>query len=325
MTTRQTTSPEPASWLYGSGGQLRAVWRIGVFVCVYFLANGIIGAVASPVLSYVSENTGRLIPQNEWIDLMSALATIAFVLGNIDNQRWSSIGFTTSAWRPTLLLRAATLGAGAIGITVAVLAVSGHLHFVPDTFSAFLSGDATNRSPTEAWLQSTLRTTLLLAPAALFEELIFRGYLWRVAEDSSSTRVALIFTSLLFGVVHIQNPGADVLAIANVILAGVAIGLLRWHTDSLPAAWVAHLAWNWVMAALLHVPVSGLPLTTPGYRATIDGPDWFAGGDWGPEGGAAATLVLLAIVAFGLYPTKFIKSLSNFPRSANSTAAARSA
>ncbi|MEO7999043.1 MAG: type II CAAX endopeptidase family protein [Gemmatimonadaceae bacterium] len=315
MTTRQTTSPEPASWLYGSGGQLRAAWRIGVFVCVYFLANGIIGAVASPVLSFVSNNTGRLIPQNEWVDLMSALATIAFVLRNVDNQPWSAIGFTKPAWRASLLVQSAVLGGGAIGVTAALLAVSGHLHFMPDTLSAFLSGDVA-QSPSSAWVESTVRTTLLLAPAALYEELIFRGYLWRVAEDGSSTRIALVFTSVLFGLVHFQNPGADVLAIANVMLAGLALGLLRMHSDSLPAAWIAHLTWNWVMAALLHVPVSGLPLTTPGYRAIMDGPDWLAGGDWGPEGGAVATLVLLAAVAFGLYPTKFFKSASNSLRSA---------
>ncbi|MEO7359581.1 MAG: CPBP family intramembrane glutamic endopeptidase, partial [Gemmatimonadaceae bacterium] len=224
---RQTTSPEPASWLYGSGGQLRSGWRIAVFVCVYFLANGIISAVASPVLSFVSDHTGRLIAQAEWIDLMSALATIAFVLRNVDNEPWSSIGFSAPAWRASLLLRAAMLGAGAIGATAGVLAVTGHLHFVPDTFSTFLSGDAIDNTSTHAWAESTLRTTLLLAPAAMYEELLFRGYLWRVVDDASSPRSALVVTSVIFGIVHVQNPGADALAIANVILAGIAIGLLR--------------------------------------------------------------------------------------------------
>lgn len=285
-----------------------------MFVCVYFLANGIIGAVASPVLSFISDNTGRLIPRAEWIDLMSAFATLAFVLPNVDNQGWSEIGFPANAWRASLMWRAAALGGGAIGITAAILAVTGRLHFEPDTFSTFLSGDAVGNTPTRAWIESTLRTTLLLAPAAMYEELIFRGYLWRVVEDSWSPRIALGVTSVVFGAVHVQNPGADILAISNVILAGVAIGLLRMQTDSLPAAWIAHLAWNWIMAAVLHVPVSGLPLTTPGYRATLDGPEWFAGGDWGPEGGAVATLVLLAAVAFGLFSSKSIKSSINFSR-----------
>jgi hypothetical protein len=46
------------------------------------------------------------------------------------------------------------------------------------------------------------------------------------------------------------------------------------------------------MAAVLHVPVSGLPFATPGYRAVITGPDWLTGGSWGPEGGVLAAFVL---------------------------------
>ncbi len=301
------------------------MWRIGVFVSVYFMASGILSATAAPVLSFVSSHTGGVITPNEWVELLTALITVGFVVHMVDRQTWANVGFPDRSWQPSLLLRATLLGGGAIAMTAVVLALFGHLHFEPDTTSTFLSGDSVNNSPAAAWASSSVRITLLLAPAALFEELIFRGYLWRVFEDSASPRVALVVTSVLFGVAHIQNPGADLLAIANVMLAGVALGLLRLHTGSLPAAWVAHFAWNWVMAAALHVPVSGLPMSTPGYRAVIDGPDWFAGGSWGPEGGAAATLILLAAVAFGLSPSTFHKSSTNFPRRATSTTAARSA
>ncbi|MEP6835986.1 MAG: CPBP family intramembrane glutamic endopeptidase [Gemmatimonas sp.] len=325
MLTRQSTSPAPASLLYGPGGNLRAVWRIGVFVCVYFVVWDVMGATAAPALAFVSGKVGGVIPTNECLDLLTALITVGFVLHMVDRQTWAVVGFTEGAWRPTLLLRAAALGASAIAITAGVLALSGHLQFAPDTMSTFLSGDSVGRSPTGAWASSTLRISLLLAPAALFEEVIFRGYLWRIAEDSASPRVALVVSSVMFGVAHIQNPGADLLAIGNVMLAGVALGLLRWLTNSLPAAWAAHFAWNWIMAAALHVPVSGLPMSTPGYRAVIDGPAWLAGGSWGPEGGVVATFVLLAAVAFGLYSSRFLKSSINFPRRASSTTVARSA
>ena len=53
------------------------------------------------------------------------------------------------------------------------------------------------------------------------------------------------------------------------------------------AAWAAHFAWNWTMAVVFHVAVSGLPLESPGYRYVDAGPDWATGGSWGPEGGAA--------------------------------------
>jgi hypothetical protein len=74
---------------------------------------------------------------------------------------------------------------------------------------------------------------------------------------------------------------------------------VREHTGSLPAAWGAHLAWNWIMAAVLHVPVSGLPFDTPGYRAVLQGPAWLTGGGWGPEGGAVALVVMGAGAGVG--------------------------
>lgn len=301
-----------------------------MFISAFYVLNVIIGSVASPALSLVSRQAGHLISPAEWINLLAVTGAIAFVLSNVDRQPWSMLGFSREAWRSGLLANTAALGAAAMVLTALMLGLSGQLHFEADKLSAFLSGDAASNSATVAWLRSTARITLVLAPSAMFEELIFRGYLWRVAEDASSARTALITTSVLFAVVHVQNPGADVVAIVNVGLAGLALGMLRFRTDSLPAAWAAHFAWNWTMAAALHVPVSGLPMTTPGYRAVVQGPDWWAGGGWGPEGGIAATLVLVvAIGAFGGYKDGykdgFNMAFFNLSRSADRTAAARSA
>jgi hypothetical protein len=94
-----------------------------------------------------------------------------------------------------------------------------------------------------------------------------------------------------FGVVHLLNPGAGVRTTVLVMLAGWCLALVREQLG-LPAAWMAHFAWNWIMAAVLHVAVSGLPFATPGYRAVLRGPDWLTGGSWGPEGGLVAALVL---------------------------------
>jgi len=324
VTTNPTVSRGPAGWLYGSGGQLRAVWRVGVVVGVYFLINGILQSVLTAPITVVSSKTGNLLGAREWVDFLSALVTITFVLMQVDRQQWSDIGMQRSAWTVAQLGRGFALGSLAIALTAGTLLLTGQLHFETDTLSSLLGGDAIARSASSEWIFSTVRITLLLAPAAFFEELIFRGYLWRVAEDSSNTRTALVVTSVLFGVAHVQNPGVNQLAIVNVVLAGGALGLVRLYTDSLPAAWTAHLAWNWVMAAALHVPVSGLPIATPGYRTVLTGPEWFAGGAWGPEGGLAATVVLLGAIALGLSATMFHRTQTNRPLRAGRTAGARS-
>jgi uncharacterized protein len=83
-----------------------------------------------------------------------------------------------------------------------------------------------------------------------------------------------------------------------VTLAGVFLGAIRVAFDSLYAAWGAHLAWNWMMAVPLHAPVSGLRFEAPDYRTVSAGPAWVTGGAWGPEGGLAAALAMVAALAY---------------------------
>ena len=68
--------------------------------------------------------------------------------------------------------------------------------------------------------------------------------------------------------------------------------------DCLYAAWAAHFAWNWAMAAFLHTAVSGLPFSAPDYRIIDAGPDWATGGKWGPEGGVGAVVGMLVALGF---------------------------
>jgi membrane protease YdiL (CAAX protease family) len=103
-------------------------------------------------------------------------------------------------------------------------------------------------------------------------------------------------TSAVFGLLHLNNPGATPTSIANVMAAGVFLAGVRVVTGSLAAAWAAHFAWNWTLAAGFHTAVSGLPFGTPGYRLVDTGSDWLSGGAWGPEGS-----VLVAVGMMGAF------------------------
>jgi hypothetical protein len=137
-----------------------------------------------------------------------------------------------------------------------------------------------------------------MAPAALFEEVAVRGYPFQVLREAAGPAAALVLTSVVFGLLHLSNPGVSAGAIAIVALAGVFLGAVLLATGSLWAAWAAHLGWNWTLGAVLHAAVSGLPFATPVYRVVDAGPDWLTGGAWGPEGGAGAALGMLG--ALGL-------------------------
>jgi hypothetical protein len=78
----------------------------------------------------------------------------------------------------------------------------------------------------------------------------------------------------------------------------VLLAMVRMALGSVYAAWMAHLAWNWVMAVPLHAYVSGQRLEAPGYRSVSAGPWWLSGGRWGPEGGLVAALGMGLVLAY---------------------------
>jgi hypothetical protein len=211
----------------------------------------------------------------------------------MDDVPWAVLGIGEGTWKGRPLVVGTALGTAAILLTATVLWGAQQLRFETVSPAAYVG---------DSWIGTALRLMLVLAPAALWEELAFRGYLYAVADEATpagqGTLLARSASSVAFGLVHLMNPGAGVRTTLIVMLAGWCLCVVRERVG-LPAAFTAHLAWNWVMAAVLHVPVSGLPFATPGYRAVVDGPAWLTGGSWGPEGGVVAALVLGGAAAWG--------------------------
>jgi hypothetical protein len=144
---------------------------------------------------------------------------------------------------------------------------------------------------------------MLFLPAALAEELLFRGYPFAVLRSVAGSAFAIIATSVLFALVHVGNKTmmSDTSALSqgilSVFLAGIFLGAIVVVTGSVYAAWAAHFAWNFVLGGIMHSPVSGISVPVADYRVVDGGPDWATGGGWGPEGGAGAALGMIAAMA----------------------------
>lgn len=216
-----------------------------------------------------------------YAELVGALGATAIMLRSIDRRPWADAGLARSAVRGRALFMGWMVGGGANAFTCLSLMAVGLLKFVPTG-----AGEDGN------WLGAALRISVVLVPAALAEEIICRGYLLTVMSDCLGTRAGVVLTSLLFGMLHVPNPGATPASVLAVVVAGVLLATVRLRFDSVYAAWMAHLAWNWVMAILFHALVSGICFEAPGYRAVAVGPAWLSGGAWGPEGGLFATVGL---------------------------------
>lgn len=251
------------------------------FAFVAFLVACSIGAqwLITPPLIWIVRHSDRVIRVDKFAELMGALAATAIMLRSIDRRPWADVGLARTAVRLRAMLVGWWVGAGANLLTCLVLLGVGLLHFVP----AAAGEDG-------SWLGAALRVSVVLVPAALAEEVVCRGYLLMVIRDCVGTRAAVVITSLMFGALHIPNPGATPASVLAVVLAGLLLATVRIRFDSLYAAWMTHLAWNWVMAVPFHALVSGIRFEAPGYRSLAVGPAWLSGGEWGPEGGVIAAI-----------------------------------
>jgi uncharacterized protein len=137
---------------------------------------------------------------------------------------------------------------------------------------------------------------LLFTTGVVFEELIFRGTILRLAEASLGTAPALLLSALLFSASHLENEGVTAIGVIALFAGGLTLGLCYCLSRNLWLPIGAHLGWNFTMGALVGAAVSGHE-TRGAFRFAVLGPDWVSGGRFGPESSVYSMLlfVLLAI------------------------------
>ena len=133
---------------------------------------------------------------------------------------------------------------------------------------------------------------------AVGEELMFRGVLFRWIDEKFGFSAALIASALVFGLVHIANPGAtwwSSLAIA--IEAGLLLGAAYKYSGTLWLPIGIHWAWNFSQGNVFGFEVSGGNAGSTLIIPYIDGPEILTGGDFGAEASIIAVVLGAAISA----------------------------
>jgi len=129
------------------------------------------------------------------------------------------------------------------------------------------------------------------------EEIIFRGWFFRLVEQWLGTWIALILSAALFGALHLGNPNATLLAGAAIALeAGIILAAIYLITRRLWAAIGVHAAWNFAQGGIYGIPVSGGAMDGV-LVPRISGPDLLTGGAFGAEASLPAIIVA---TAFGI-------------------------
>ncbi|WP_226018925.1 CPBP family intramembrane glutamic endopeptidase [Novosphingobium sp. FKTRR1] len=127
--------------------------------------------------------------------------------------------------------------------------------------------------------------------SGFFEELLFRGALFRIVEEMFGSWISLVVSSLVFGLLHLLNPAATLTgAIFISIEAGVLLAAGYMVTRRLWLSIGFHVAWNYTQQGVFSGIVSGNAPVPGLIKPIIQGPDALTGGSFGLESSLVAFL-----------------------------------
>lgn len=134
------------------------------------------------------------------------------------------------------------------------------------------------------------------------EEILLRGIVFRLLEEKLGTVISLIISALLFGLMHIFNPNASLLAsLAIALEAGVLLAVAYVYTRNLWFPIFLHAAWNYALGDIYGLSVSGGMAGNGLLLNEVSGPDLITGGAFGPEESIQAVIICVIFATFIYY------------------------
>ncbi|ABS05682.1 Abortive infection protein [Kineococcus radiotolerans SRS30216 = ATCC BAA-149] len=241
-----------------------------VFAAVLVLTARLAGAAAGSAVPGLLVGVGCA---------AAALGLYGVLVGRLERRRVGEVALSGAGrW----LGRGTALGLGVFTLAIAVVAVLGGYRVT-------------------GWgsVEGAFGTLGLVTAVAVVEELLFRGVVFRLVEELAGTWGALVVSGLLFGGLHLLNPGATVWgALAIAVEAGGMLAAAYAATRSLWLPIGLHLGWNLAEGGIFGTAVSGAEHGGGSLLlGAVEGPVLLTGGGFGPEASLPAVLVCLALTA----------------------------
>jgi uncharacterized protein len=236
-----------------------------------FLMQGLLGTLAGMTVA----NLAAALFAN-WIALKIYVARPLSVLGLWWN-RASADNFALGLM--------GGIGAACLGLGLPLAAGAAHFARIPE------------EQPT-IWAGLFLAVFLFAGSAA--EEILFRGFGFQTLLANFGIWAAIVPVAVLFGLLHLGNPGASRLGIVNTMGFGAVFGYAFVRSRDLWLPIGLHFGWNLTLP-LFGVNVSGLRMDVTGYEMSWTAGALWSGGAYGPE---ASVLTSVVVVLLFLYVWK---------------------
>jgi membrane protease YdiL (CAAX protease family) len=231
--------PDPSQFETVEPSTPRSPWSIadlvvfGVFffLVVLLLPLGIVRVwrIFSPDMQLTDVPPSAQILMQGLIDV-STLGFIAFLIKIVHGQSF----IETIHWHRNRQFRTGFLVTTGALLAISVLVVS----------SLFPSGEA----PIERMLSSTTAISFFvilgIAVAPIVEEVMFRGFLFKVISDLRGSNAAVVVTALLFGGLHVLQLWGNWVAVALIFVVGYILSFVRQRSNSLIPSFIIHTSYN---------------------------------------------------------------------------------
>ena len=138
------------------------------------------------------------------------------------------------------------------------------------------------------------------------EEVLCRSYLMVTLARKWPLPVAIFMNTAIFMLMHMSNPGLNLLAMVNIMLFGTFASLYTLRRGSIWGIAAIHGIWNFAQGNIFGISVSGISGSPSILQTTLsENGSFIHGGAFGMEGGFAVTIVLtLGCIALIMGSTK---------------------
>lgn len=285
--------------LYTSdGSRLRAGWRLAVQSAILLTIGFCISIPLFTVLFFLDPAFVASYPniQPELMLLAVIAETFAVTLSVflarrfLDKQSIESLGLTLNLQSLFDVLIGIALTLLQMGLIYVIMSQMGWIIF---------EGFAWDVDPLGIVIKNTLLFFLIFILVGWSEELLSRGYHLQTIASGTNLLWGVILSSAVFSLIHISNTGANWASVAGIFFAGVLFAYAYVRTKQLWLPIGMHIGWNFFEGVVFGFPVSGLD-TYALTRITVQGPEIWTGGVFGPEAGLIV-LPSLVLGAFLIY------------------------
>lgn len=258
---------------------LRAILFVLLVVALYVAAGFGFSRVLKPRhLIFLSNPSIAMLIQVSFQSLVVFVAS--WLMSRVVEKRpWADMGYRLQG-AGHRVLQGILLGVGMQALVILLGLLTGAYR---------LTWNWTANGEIAAWLLYFISMALV----GYSEEGMVRGYLLQSLAESLGKGWAAFLTAALFATMHLLNPGAGLASTLGILVFGLFAAYSIFATGSMWIAMVMHMHWNISEGIIFGLPNSGLSVPYSLWTTKVQGPEWWTGGNFGPEAGLISTLAIL--------------------------------